>query len=290
MPQKVILNRIRTMGETIDASIQFFKQNWKPLLKAYFVICGLFWLSGVAVSTINQINTYQLLADGETKLEATYTGIYFATIIIELVTNTLIMLTVLSFMALYRDKGNVAPSVEEVWGYVKFYFFRFIGSNILLFLFVCVGFVFCIVPGIYLSVVVSLMLTIMVIENGGLSYSYNRAFKLVKDKWWHTFGVIFLSFLLIFITSILIVIPVEIIAAFIVFITGAHGYSTYMIAYSIAAHLGQFLYLLPGIAITLVYFSLTEQKEDVSLLEKIEMLGKNEPEPEPDQPPAKEEY
>jgi hypothetical protein len=288
MPQKVILNMIRSMGEVIDASIQFFKQNWKPLLKAYFTICGLFWLSGLAVSTINQINTFRLLADGESKLAATYTGTYFASILIDILSQTLIMLTCLSFMALYRDKGNVAPGVDEVWSYVKFYFFRFFGSYILLLLLICIGFVLCFVPGIYLSVVVSLILTIMVIENGGLSYSYNRAFKLVKDKWWHTFGVIFLTFLLVGIASLLIVIPTEIIAAFIIFITGAHGYSIYMIAYNIAAHLAQFLYLLPGIAITLAYFSLAEQKEDITLLERIEMLGKNEP--EPDQPAAEEEY
>ena len=288
MPQKVILNRIRTMGEVIDASIQFFKQNWKPLLKAYFVICGVFWLSGLAVSTINQINTFRLLADGETRLDATYTGTYFASILIELIGQALIMLTCLSFMARYRDKGNIAPTVDEVWGYVKFYFFRFFGSFVLLLMLVCVGMVFCFAPGIYLSVIMTLVLTIMVIENGTLSYSYSRAFKLIKDKWWHTFGTIILTFFLIAITSILIIIPIEIIAAFIVFITGAHGYNIYMIAYNIAAHLAQFLYLLPFIASTLVYFSLTEQKEDVSLLERIEKLGQHEP--EADKPTTEEEY
>lgn len=288
MPQKVILNRIRTMGEVIDASIQFFKQNWKPLLKAYFAICGLFWLASLAVSTINQINTFQLLADGESTTAATYTGTYFATLIIAFVNHTLVMLTCLSFMALYRDKGNVAPGVDEVWSYVRFYFFRIFGSYILLLMLICAGLVICILPGIYISVVSSLILTIMVIENGSLSYSYNRAFQLIKDKWWHTFGVTILTFLLICAAVLLIIIPAEIIAAFIVFLTGSHGYTIYTIAYNISIHLGQFLYLLPGIAITLVYFSLTEQKEDVTLLERIEMLGKHEP--EADQPAAEEEY
>ncbi|GAB3907121.1 hypothetical protein [Mucilaginibacter boryungensis] len=288
MPQKVILNRIRTMGEVIDASIQFFKQNWKPLLKAYLIICGVFWLSALAVSTINQINTFRLLADGESRLDSTYTGTYFASLLIEFVANTLVMLTTLSFMALYRDKGNVAPSVDEVWGYVKFYFLRVFGSYILLLLLILAGLVFCLVPGIYLATVVSLMFAIMVIENGTLSYSFNRAFQLIKSKWWYTFGAIILTFLLIGITVLLIIIPAEIIAAFIVFITGAHGYSFYMIAYNIAIHLGQFLYVLPSIAITLVYFSLTEQKEDVSLLERIEKLGQHEL--EADKPTTEEEY
>jgi hypothetical protein len=276
------------MGEIIDASIQFFKQNWKPLLKAYLAICGLFWFSGLVVSAISQINTYQLIANGESQSKATYTGTYFASIIIGIVSQTLIMLTCLSFMALYRDKGNTAPGVDEVWNYVKFYFFRFFGSYILLMLLMLGGFVLCVVPGIYLSTVIALMLTIMVIENGSLSYSYNRAFKLIKDKWWHTFGIVVLTFLLIAITIVLIIIPSEIIAAFIVFLTGSHSYSIYLIAANIAIHLGQFLYVLPFIALTLTYFSLAEQKEDASLLKRIEMLGKDEP--EPDQPTTETEY
>jgi hypothetical protein len=288
MPQKTILNKIRSMGEVIDASIQFYKQNWKPLLITYFTICGLFWLAGLAVSTINQINTVQLIADGESRSEATYTGLYFISILIEVLTHTLIMLTCLCFMALYRDKGNTAPSVTEVWGYLKYYFFRFFGSYILLILLMLGGLVLCIVPGIYLSVVISLILTIMVMENGSLNYSYSRAFKLIKDKWWHVFGIVFLTFLLIGIATLLIILPSEVIAAFVVFLTGSHGYSIYLIAYNIAIHLGQFLYLLPFIAIALAYFSLSEQKEDISLLKRIEMLGKHEP--ETDRPATEEEY
>jgi hypothetical protein len=54
--------------------------------------------------------------------------------------------------------------------------------------------------------------------------------------------------------------------------------TVYTIAVDVAAHLMQFLYLLPVIATALVYFSLTEQKDDVSLLQRIEMLGQHAPE------------
>ena len=46
MQMKVELSQIRTLGEIIDDSILFFKQNYKALLKSYFVICGFFWVAG----------------------------------------------------------------------------------------------------------------------------------------------------------------------------------------------------------------------------------------------------
>jgi hypothetical protein len=136
--------------------------------------------------------------------------------------------------------------------------------------------------------VMSLILAVMIIENGTLRYSFNRSFRLIQDKWWHTFGAFVLSLLLIAVAILLIIIPAMLIATAIVFVTGKYGSNVYLVAFNIAIHLGQFLYLLPYITIALVYFSLTEQKEDHTLLERIEMLGKNEP--EPNQPTAEEEY
>jgi len=61
-------------------------------------------------------------------------------------------------------------------------------------------------------------------------------------------------------------------------ITVVNFANAYTIVSNVTIHLLQFLYLLPVIATALVYFSLTEQKDDLSLLQRIEMLGQHVPE------------
>ncbi|GAB3927089.1 hypothetical protein [Mucilaginibacter myungsuensis] len=286
MQAKVELNRIRDTGKVIDDSIQFIKQNRRELVRSYFTICGIFWLTGLIVSTYQQLNYFDRLGQGMSM----FGWLYFVTIILQLLGQVLMFVFTYSFMAVYKDKGNVAPSVVEVWGYTKYYFLRAAGSSLLLAIMIMIGFVLCFVPGIYLTGVFSLVFPIMIFENGGFGYSFNRAFKLIKERWWSTFGVIFLSTLLMYVALILVGIPATIISYIYIFVSGAASYKAYMITYSIATHLAQILYLLPCIAIGIMYFNLTEQKEDTHILQRIANLGKDDESDSPAEPLHKEEY
>lgn len=285
MQPKVELNKIRSGGEILDDSILFIKQNWRPLVKSYFTICGLFWITGLIVSTFNQIHSIDLLEQGESQ----FGWLYFTALFIEMINHTLILILTLSFIVLYKEKGNEPPTVEEVWVYVKYHFIRIFSTNLLLVIMTLIGLAFCFVPGIYFAPISSLTLTIMIIENAPLGYSFNRAFRLIKTKWWHVFGVLTLSLILIIVTMLLVFIPAAIIAFIVNFLIGIYGRQSYLVAVNIAAHLAQVLYLLPYVAIGLIYYSLVEQKEDTNLLHRIEMLGKAD-DITPDEPLHEEEY
>ena len=98
MQEKIELNRIRTFGEIIEDSIEFFKQNWRPLLRSYFTICGFFWVLSLLTAILNQVQAAQRLAIGESQ----FGFMYFLSIVLGLVSGIVIVLAVLSFMALYR--------------------------------------------------------------------------------------------------------------------------------------------------------------------------------------------
>ena len=184
MQEKVELNKIRSFGEIIDDSMLFFKQNWKPLLKSYFYICGFFWAASLLVSIVNQINTFQRIELNESK----YSGTYFMAWGFEYLTFIVITLTVLSFISAYKEKGNQAPDVSEVWGFVKYYFFRVFGTYLLLSVGIAISFFFFVFPAIYLIITFSLVMPIMVIENASLNYAFSRCFQLIKGNWWPTLG------------------------------------------------------------------------------------------------------
>jgi hypothetical protein len=72
MQEKIELNRVRTFSEIIEDSIQFFKQNWKPLLRSYFAICGFFCVAGLVIGVLNEKATLEHTAKGESVFGLTY--------------------------------------------------------------------------------------------------------------------------------------------------------------------------------------------------------------------------
>ena len=269
MQVKIELNRIREFGEIIDDSLQFFKQNWKPLLKSYFSICGFFWLASLLLSFFNEINTLHRKQDGQSP----FTTTYFLALLFEYINFIVITLTVLSFISLYKEKDNAAPSVEEVWSFVKYYFFRVFGSYMVLSLGIVIGAVFCILPGIYLAIAFSLVLPVIIIENSTLSYAFNRCFQLIKDNWWFMLGAVLVSEIILVVAMLAIIIPVMIIAFGATFLTNVSMLTMYSYATIIVTHLLQFAYMFPIIVVTMVYFSLVEQKDDGNLLQRINNIG-----------------
>jgi len=269
MQEKIELNRIREFGEIIDDSLQFFKQNWKPLLRSYFIICGFFWLASLLLSFFNEINTLHRIHDGQSP----FTTTYFLAVVFEYINFIVITLTVLSFISLYKEKGNEAPSVEEVWSFVKYYFFRAFGSYLVLSVCIVIGAVFCILPGIYLAIAFSLVLPVIIIENSTLSYAFNRCFQLIKNNWWFMLGAVLVSEIILVVAMLAIIIPVMIVAFGATFLTNVSMLTMYSYATIIVTHVLQFAYMFPIIVVTMVYFSLVEQKDDGNLLQRINNIG-----------------
>jgi hypothetical protein len=193
--------------------------------------------------------------------------------VFEFVSLTMVTLTTLSFVALYHEKGNEAPTVEEVWGYVRYYFFRVFGSAILLLIMLALGTAFCFFPGVYLLPVFALVMPVMIIENTTFGYSFNKAFKLIKNSWGPMFGVIMLTFILILAVFIVITIPVSIVAGLVILLTGQNTNMIFGMVFTVFGHLIQFTYVLPVIATALAYFSYNEKMDDVGLMARIQTLG-----------------
>jgi len=273
MQDKIELAKPRAFGELIEDSILFFKRNWKPLMRSYIIICGFFWVAGLAISLFNVNQTAQRVAMGESRFGYTY----FLSLGFSLVSHVVIILTATCYIAVYKDKGNEPGGVDEVWSYVKYYFFRVAGSYLALLALICAGTLFFLIPGIYFAIVVSITIPIMVIENSTLGYAFSRSFVLMKNRWWQTLGIIIVSELIILAAMLSVGIPVGLIVWGTKFLTNFKSNDITLYATAIITHVFQFLYILPLIVITLTYFSYNEEADQGRLFERIEMIGKNQP-------------
>ncbi|MGN6569372.1 MAG: hypothetical protein ACTHJ0_15535 [Flavipsychrobacter sp.] len=275
------LRKVRDLGEVINDTLVFIKLNLKPLLKAYLVICGFFIAASLASNIVNQIRIFNVIEEGalytaRNPLTSILNPLYFLAIIFKLITYMMIELTAIGYIAAYAGKGGMAPTVEEVWGFVKYYFFRVLGASIVVGLIVGIAFLFCVIPGVYLWPMLSLVMPIIIIENGELGYAMSRSFRLVKDNYWMTLGVLFVMLIIVIAGNMIFTIPISIFTIGSLFTTGHKLSYTGSILTMIASHICMVFYMLISIAITLNYYSLVEKKEGAGLMERINSLGQKD--------------
>jgi hypothetical protein len=184
---------------------------------------------------------------------------------------------VLCFAALYKQKGNNVPTMEEMWGYFKYFFLRILWASIVMGLLIVAGLIFCLIPGIYLYPVMALVPSIMIIENVSFGYAFNQSFRLIKDNWWVTFGVLVVVYIILYVANLVVAIPSAIFGAGSVFLHLFKGTAALSVPAAIIttiiqsfAHVFQILMI---VAANLCYFNLTETKEGTSLLERIGQFG-----------------
>jgi hypothetical protein len=275
------LRKIRDLGDVINDTFLFAKQNLKPLLKAYVVICGFFIVASLASNLVNQANILSNMEDGyiysRGDIFANFLNpLYFVAMLLTLLTHIFVQLVAISYIAAYASKGGQAATVAEVWGFVKYYFFRVLGSSIVVGFLVGIAFLFCLIPGFYLWPMLSLVIPIMVVENGGLNYAMTRSFRLVKDNYWMTLGVLFVMLIIVVACSMVLELPISIFTIGSLFATGHKLSFTGTMLTVIAGHICIVFYMLIYIAITLNYYSLVEKKEGTGLMERIDSLGQKD--------------
>jgi len=91
--------------------------------------------------------------------------------------------------------GELVRSVEPV-------FWPLVAVSILFGLGVAIGFIFLIIPGLFLLVIWSVVAPVTVLERPGVFHAFGRSRELVRGNGWNVFGVIVLVFLAVVVVSV----------------------------------------------------------------------------------------
>ncbi|WP_183564482.1 hypothetical protein [Mucilaginibacter sp. SP1R1] len=282
MKQPIELRRTRDFGEIINDTFTFLKENFKPLFTALLALCGFFVIAGTATTVLTQtnlMNMYTTKIDTNSYQAATPAISYFVSIMFNTVIIVLgqlsIYLVTLCYISVYLEKKDGKPTLPEVWGFFKYYFFRILGSGVLITILFAMGIVLCVIPGIYIMTIMSLIFPIIVMENTSFRYAFNKSFTLIKDNWWLVFGVIFIITLIVGILGSIASVPMSIIVTARLYLSLKGFTLPFIILFSLLQNLLTLAYALSAIAITFCYFSLSEQKEAIGILGRINAFGKS---------------
>jgi hypothetical protein len=280
--QKVELRKIRDFSENLNDTILFIRQNFKPLFSCFFTIAGIFMLTSAILNGIYQSQWGGVIQDILTRRSSRaispfdiINANYFLVIFFAWLNFTAMQVVIISYIKVYEIKNGQTPAIDEVWNVFKKNILKVFFYSIPIALLTALGFILCLVPGIYLAVVFAPFSSIVIIEDKSYSEAFNRCFRLIKDNFWISFVIYVLTYLIAAFSG-------GILSAVLGGITGLLSYfttkditSTILIADSILTIFTFIFYIVYFVSVTLHYFNLTEIYDGTGMMKKLDSIGGN---------------
>lgn len=281
--EKVRFRKVREFGENLNDTFLFIRQNFKPLLLSFFAICGVFMLGKAIFSGIYQSRSFGILDQftiharrSSNAFETIFTPEYFIFILFALASYVSMKVALAAYIKFYVENNNEQPSIEAVWDIFKKYFFRVLIYSIPVFLLMCVGLVFCFIPGIYLLVVFVPFDIILVVEDCSFGDAFNRCFTLVKENFWISFAIYIIAGIIYYFSTLIVSFLVGAIVGMLTyFSTKSIGTTAGMVTSFLNLFAGVF-YIIFFVSSALQYFNLVELHDGTGILQQIESLGSGE--------------
>ena len=279
--EKVRFRKVREFGENLNDTFLFIRQNFKPLLLSFFAICGVFMLGKAIFSGIYQSRSFGIFDQFSMRARSgradpwgtIFSAEYFIYILFALASYVAMKVVLAAYIKYYVENNGAQPSIENVWEIFKKYFFRILIYSIPIFLLMCVGFVFCLIPGIYLLVVFTPFDIILVMEDCSFSDAFNRCFTLVKENFWISFAIYFIAGIIYYIATLIISVGVGAIVGAATYVTTKDvGTTAGMVTSFLNLFAGVF-YIIFFVSAALQYFNLAELHDGTGILQQIESIG-----------------
>jgi hypothetical protein len=280
---KIELRKIRDFGENFNDTFQFIRQEFKPLLLTFLAISGIFILGQSIFSGIYQKDSFSVFDDlinGRTvkqnannPFDNMFGFSYAMLVLFGLLAMTSMKVVVAAYFKMYQQKGNETPSIEEVWQVFIRYFFQIFFFDILLWLMIIIGSIFCLAPGVYFMVVFTAFEMIVVIEEIAVSDAFSRCFQIVKENFWISLAIYLVAYLIYSFSSGIIGLVVSVIAGAISYLTTKEIGTTLTVVTSVLNVFGFIFYLIFAVSLGLHYYNLVEQLDGTGMIDRIDSIG-----------------
>ena len=279
----------RDFGQKINATFQYISQNFRSLGMALLYIVGpVAVVSGIA-SGVMQSNLLKLVGESANartddpiaafQLISQFTSpTFWLAMLFSLLANVAVVLTTYAHMNVYDRTDGRFVTVASVWAEVQPALGRAIVISVLGSIITGVAMLFLIVPGIYVAVVLSLALAVTTFEGTGFGETWERCFRLIRDNWWSTFGLIVVVAIIVGIVGMIFAIPTAVIG----FLIGGKllpDVSTvWLVIGNVIALVGRtLLNSIVYLAIGFQYTNLVERQEGRGLASAIDSIGTPKP-------------
>lgn len=284
MKQFIQFKKQRSLGDILTDSFAFVRNEYKPLFKALVQNAAIPFVLLIAATvyytnSIGDISSLFLGTSASGGANLVISVLFFA------VTNMLFIGafygTILTYIKSYTENNGIANH-EEIRQIVKSKFLSFFGASCLVSIVTGFGLAFCIIPGIYLGVVLSMVFPLMIFNDRSTTDAFSDAFKFIKEEWWITFATLVVMYLIIYFVNMILALPAAIYGMTKSFTSNdvyTPGASLEMVDWiyltlsTISSAIGYILMSFLVIAIAFIYFNINEKKNQTGTLEEIDSIG-----------------
>lgn len=283
--QKMELRKVRDFGANISDTFEFIRQNFKPIVRSFFAIAGIFILlqaisSGVFESRVF-FNLKQISASGSGNIFenrgivlARYLSFpYFVFIMLTWLAYTAMQVCIGAYMKYYEQNDKQQPGIEEVWNIFKAYYLKVLVYSIPVTILVMVGVLLCVVPGILLGVVFVPFPWVIMMEDASLGDGIQRCFDLIKENFWMSLGIYLVAYIIYAFSSGVIGLFIGLISGLLSHVTATDFTTTIGIITSILRVFGFLFYIIFLVSAMLNYFNLAEQRDATGILKRVDQIG-----------------
>jgi len=262
-------------GEFISIPLTFFFQEFVMIIKGLLIFVLPFLLIEIFLTQVLHIANKQALAtiltEGWESNLNNYSNYGFLFALLNLFKNAMLYSFLGVYIKLYITTGKGNFGINEIWNEIKRYYLNVVLGNFISIIVIIVGLILILLPGIYLSVVLSLIVPVIIFEDLPAGKAFTRTFEVMKGNWWMSFGAFVVFIILIIILSLIV-------GLLIGSIFGFMGGGSMIVSFSslISGLIDIFVASILAILPILLYTDFSEFNSGSNLSERVTQLGIND--------------
>lgn len=241
------------VGEILDAGIKIYRRRFGALVRAVAVVV-------IPVSALSGVINLSVGNDASSNFDggdAAALGAVILSSLIGIVASQLA--TVASFEIVAGDYLDRAPTWRDSLSAARRWIWPALWLTLVLAVFTGLGFVLCVLPGIYLFAAFAVAFPVLLFEDVRGTKALRRSRELIRGRWWPTFGVLVVSYILTGIVS-------SAIQGVLFGVVNAGGDVADAVASSVAGALSSILVTpFTAAVVTVLYFDARVRKEGFDL-------------------------
>lgn len=279
--QQVEFRKIRDFGENLNDTFLFIRQNFKPLLTSFFAISAIFLLGQGIFAGLYQLNAFKNLerySQGVRYfdwLSKIFSADYFLTLFFGWLAFTSMKLSLAAYVKFYVENNGTRPGIDDIWNIFKRYFVVVFLSSIPVSLLVITGYMFCLAPGIYFTVVFIPFELVLIMENATFGQAWQRCFIIIKDNFWASLATYLVAGLIFWVSMFIITKAISLITGVSAFLTTQNIDRSTAIITNVLKRFSSAFFVVFYISAALHYFNLVERLEGTGMLRRLDTIGKN---------------
>jgi hypothetical protein len=283
--KKTELRKIRDFGANLSDTFDFIRQYFKPLMSAFLGIAGVFMLAMAVMNGVMESSVFSSLRTlqgtgraGLPLMSAFLYSSYFSmpflmNVVSMWVGYTAMLVAIVAFMKYVDQHDGAAPGFEDVWKIFRRYYPRMLLYMIPVTVMIAGGTLLCVVPGIFLSVLLVPFGWVVMTEDAGLSVAVTRCFDLSRNHFWISLAVYMVSTLIYLFASFSIGMVGGLISLLAGYLTDQDLSSKIGVMTAVLRIFGFLFYVIFLVSAGLHYYNLVERLDAVGITRRIEEIG-----------------